>query len=180
MRSDIERLAKSYLRAAITVTIGDEESSRNKRIQQDIIMIKEGQKAVRASRGRCACATLTAAPPQRKLMEVLRGATPPIIIFVNLRKNCDVLSRQLEQAGATPATPRAALPCAAAAAPASPLAHAAPQCRLQLHRAARRQVSGSARGCAGRLPRRRVRAIRCLPPPAAAFDPPPPLLHCQV
>lgn len=44
MSSEIERLAKTYLRHPVIVKIGDEETGKNKRIEQRVMFLSEGQK----------------------------------------------------------------------------------------------------------------------------------------
>jgi len=80
MPPSVERLARQYLRCPAIVSIGDEESSHNKRISQRVIMTTEPQKL-------------------RILQGVVAGAEPPIIIFVNIKRNCDMVARSLEQNG---------------------------------------------------------------------------------
>jgi ATP-dependent RNA helicase DDX23/PRP28 len=44
MSSEVERLAKTYLRHPVIVKIGDEETGKNKRIEQRVMFLSEGQK----------------------------------------------------------------------------------------------------------------------------------------
>ena len=79
----VERIARSFLRHPVIVKIGDEESGKNKRIEQRILFVSEGAK-------------------NGKLMEVIResgnGNITKTIIFANLKKDVDLVYRQLESA----------------------------------------------------------------------------------
>ena len=78
----VERLAKDYMRCPAVVAIGDQDSGKNKRIIQEVYHMTEGHK-------------------QRRVLELLRSANPPgpIIVFVNIKKNCDVLCKALLRDG---------------------------------------------------------------------------------
>ena len=81
----IERIARSYLRNPAFVYIGDQSSSKDN-IAQSIVFLKENQK-------------------KEKLMELLtNGPPPPIIVFCNGKKGCDVLARSLDKQGFPSAT----------------------------------------------------------------------------
>jgi len=76
----VERIAKSYLRQPAVVYIGDQSSSKDN-ITQHVVMLKENQKGER-------------------LLELLRnGPPPPIIVFCNGKKGCDVLAKSLNHQG---------------------------------------------------------------------------------
>ncbi|KAL6482572.1 hypothetical protein MHYP_G00074440 [Metynnis hypsauchen] len=76
----VERLARSYLRRPAVVYIGS-AGKPHERVEQKVILMSEGEK-------------------RKKLLEVLsRGFEPPIIIFVNQKKGCDVLAKSLEKMG---------------------------------------------------------------------------------
>jgi ATP-dependent RNA helicase DDX23/PRP28 len=79
MAPEVEALAKKYLRHPVIVRIGDEESGKNKRIEQHVHFISENQK-------------------RSKLFEELRklSSSDKIIIFVNSKKNGDTLANQLD------------------------------------------------------------------------------------
>ncbi|KAJ3245924.1 DEAD (Asp-Glu-Ala-Asp) box polypeptide 23 [Chytriomyces hyalinus] len=82
MPAAVERIAKTYLRRPIVVTIGTAGQAVD-RIEQRIEMINdEGKKKTR-------------------LLELLGGDefAPPMIVFVNQKKGCDVLSKALEKLG---------------------------------------------------------------------------------
>lgn len=44
MLPEVERIAKQYLRHPVIIKIGDQDSGKNKRIEQIVFMINEGQK----------------------------------------------------------------------------------------------------------------------------------------
>ena len=82
MPAAVERIARTYLRHPVVIKIGDEDSGKNKRIEQRVSVISEGQK-------------------KSKLSEDLRHIkeADKVIIFVNSKKQGDVLGRSLETAG---------------------------------------------------------------------------------
>lgn len=76
----VERLARSYLRRPAVVYIGS-AGKPHERVEQKVLLMSEGEK-------------------RKRLLEVLaRGFEPPIIIFVNQKKGCDVLAKSLEKMG---------------------------------------------------------------------------------
>uniref|UniRef100_A0AAY4ASN8 Probable ATP-dependent RNA helicase DDX23 n=1 Tax=Denticeps clupeoides TaxID=299321 RepID=A0AAY4ASN8_9TELE len=76
----VERLARSYLRRPAVVYIGS-AGKPHERVEQKVLLMSEGEK-------------------RKKLLEVLaQGFEPPIIIFVNQKKGCDVLAKSLEKMG---------------------------------------------------------------------------------
>jgi ATP-dependent RNA helicase DDX23/PRP28 len=76
----VERIARNYLRAPAYVYVGDQSSSKSN-ITQNIHVLKENKK-------------------KDKLLELLQnGPPPPIIIFCNGKRGCDVLSRSLDKLG---------------------------------------------------------------------------------
>lgn len=76
----VERIARNYLRAPAYVYVGDQSSSKSN-IVQNIHVLKENKK-------------------KDKLLELLQnGPPPPIIIFCNGKRGCDVLSRSLDKLG---------------------------------------------------------------------------------
>ena len=89
----VERLAKKYLRHPVVVRIGDQDSGKNRRITQHTFFLTPAQK-------------------KKKLLQVLEDfsrsnpmtETDPqrIIIFVNLKKGCDVLAKSLGKSGYYP------------------------------------------------------------------------------
>ena len=82
MEPAVERLAKDYMRAPATVMIGDQDSVKNRRIVQEVIHVKESQK-------------------RSKLLQLLGSGKveTPAIVFVNMKKQCDVVSKFMENGG---------------------------------------------------------------------------------
>lgn len=109
----VERLARSYLRRPAVVYIGS-AGKPHERVEQKVILMSEGEKRsectltvtshiqvevvvrnVLAFSHKCSCVV-----NRKKLMNVLAsGFEPPIIIFVNQKKGCDVLAKSLEKIG---------------------------------------------------------------------------------
>ncbi|KAI9351733.1 P-loop containing nucleoside triphosphate hydrolase protein, partial [Zopfochytrium polystomum] len=82
----VERLAKKYLRRPVVVTIGTAGQAVD-RIEQRVEFINDENKK------------------KNRLLELLGGQyAPPIIIFVNQKRACDVLARALEKLGFKSAT----------------------------------------------------------------------------
>mmetsp|Transcript_4637 Transcript_4637/g.11648 ORF Transcript_4637/g.11648 Transcript_4637/m.11648 type:complete len:486 (-) Transcript_4637:610-2067(-) len=81
----VERIAKRYLRAPAYVYIGDQSSTKDN-IAQHVFVLKENKK-------------------KDKLLDLLtNGPPPPIIVFCNGKKGCDVLARSLDKQGFPSAT----------------------------------------------------------------------------
>lgn len=78
----VEKMAKKYLRHPAVVQIGDEDTGKNRRIEQRVLWMTEAQK-------------------KTKVVELLRGhgEDDRVLVFINTKKNADMLGRQLEQAG---------------------------------------------------------------------------------
>ncbi|MEE6471299.1 hypothetical protein FKM82_009234 [Ascaphus truei] len=80
MPPSVERLARSYLRRPAVVYIGS-AGKPHERVEQRVFLMSEGEK-------------------RKKLLNILeKGFDPPIIIFVNQKKGCDVLAKSLEKMG---------------------------------------------------------------------------------
>lgn len=81
MPVEVERIAKTYLRHPAIIKIGDHDSGKNKRIEQRVVYITEGQK-------------------KGKIVDELRRLQrgDKSIVFVNAKKQGDVVGRFLEQA----------------------------------------------------------------------------------
>jgi len=75
----VERLARSFLRCPAIVSIGDPGHAK-KDIEQKLEFISEAKK-------------------KKRLEELLVGAEPPIIVFVNQKKAVDVLAKSLDNSG---------------------------------------------------------------------------------
>ena len=83
MPPEVERIAKKYLRYPAIVTIGDEDSGKNTRIEQRIIFLP------------------SPAQKERALQDLLRKShyNDKIIVFVNEKKHADGVGRMVEKAG---------------------------------------------------------------------------------
>lgn len=81
MPSAVERLAKRYLRRPAVVTIGT-AGQAGETVEQRVEMITDENKK------------------KSRLLELLRGQfTPPIIVFVNQKKSCDMLAKMVNSSG---------------------------------------------------------------------------------
>ena len=82
MPPEVERIAKKYLRHPAIIKIGDHDSGKNKRIEQHVVFLSEGQK-------------------KNRVIEDLRklGSGDKAIVFVNAKKQGDVIGRFLDAAG---------------------------------------------------------------------------------
>lgn len=87
MPAEVERLAKTYLRHPVLVKIGDQDSGKNKRIEQRVIFINPMKK-------------------QAKLADTLRTTmetkNAKVIVFINLKKQCDGVSKFVQKQGYYP------------------------------------------------------------------------------
>lgn len=75
----VERLARNFLRCPAIVSVGDPGHAK-KDIEQRLEFISEAKK-------------------KKRLEELLVGAEPPIIVFVNQKKAVDVLAKSLDNSG---------------------------------------------------------------------------------
>lgn len=79
----VERIAVTYMRRPATVYIGSVGKPAD-RVTQRAMLVPDGQKA-------------------KKMLQILEDDDPtsygPVIVFVNQKKGCDVLARQLEKQG---------------------------------------------------------------------------------
>ena len=83
MPPEVEKLAQKYMDRPVTVKIGDWDSGKNKRIRQIVMQVPENLK-------------------RRKLREALSICPKPVIVFVNIKKNADVVGRTLQDDGFAP------------------------------------------------------------------------------
>ena len=79
--TEVQKLARSFLRSPATVQIGDVDTGKNKRITQVVSWVG------------------TEARKKTRLYELLSTSPLPLIVFVNAKKACDVLARDLEARG---------------------------------------------------------------------------------
>ncbi|CAN0124462.1 unnamed protein product [Ectocarpus fasciculatus] len=79
MPPEVERIARTFLRHPAVIKIGDDDTGKNKRIEQRIHFITDGQK-------------------KKYLMDELShlGATGKAIVFVNIKKQGDSIGKYLE------------------------------------------------------------------------------------
>eukprot|EP01029_Cantina_marsupialis_P010315 TRINITY_DN2346_c0_g3_i2.p1 TRINITY_DN2346_c0_g3~~TRINITY_DN2346_c0_g3_i2.p1 ORF type:complete len:442 (+),score=181.44 TRINITY_DN2346_c0_g3_i2:1170-2495(+) len=80
MPPSIINIGKMYMRDPVVVKIGDESSGLNMRISHDVRYITEKQK-------------------KSQIKDVLRRGVTPALVFVNVKKNCDMVARGLNQQG---------------------------------------------------------------------------------
>jgi len=83
MPPPVERIARTFMRRPATVYIGS-VGKPVERVTQRVYLVPDGQKA-------------------KKMIQILEDDNPtssgPVIVFVNQKKGCDVLARQLEKYG---------------------------------------------------------------------------------
>jgi len=81
MPAAVERIARKFLRSPATIKIGDQDSGKNKRIEQHVQFTTEPNK-------------------RALLLDLLhrRQTHEKFIVFVNAKRQCDVVARHLEQA----------------------------------------------------------------------------------
>jgi ATP-dependent RNA helicase DDX23/PRP28 len=79
MPPEVERIAKTFLRHPAVIKIGDEDTGKNKRIEQRVIFITDAQK-------------------KNKLLDELRtlGTKGKALVFINVKKQGDMIGRFLE------------------------------------------------------------------------------------
>eukprot|EP01038_Epipyxis_sp_PR26KG_P005883 gene5883-8113_t len=82
MPPQVEQIARTYLRHPVLIRIGDEDTGKNKRIEQKVLFISDGQK-------------------RNTLTEELKklSSNDKIIVFVNEKKHGDSLGYHLESLG---------------------------------------------------------------------------------
>ncbi len=73
----VERLTRKYLRNPVYITIGDPNATANEHVKQNVLWVQEKNK--------------------RKTLQklLLTNMEPPIMIFVNMKKNADSLAKYL-------------------------------------------------------------------------------------
>ncbi|DAZ97125.1 TPA: hypothetical protein N0F65_010448, partial [Lagenidium giganteum] len=94
MPAEVERLAKTFLRHPAIVKIGDEDSGKNKRIDQRVMFIKGGKK--RAKLIELLRDILSGQPKSRK-EKLVDGQK--VIVFVNIKKECDSVAKLVSSEG---------------------------------------------------------------------------------
>ena len=83
MPPEVERLAKTFLRHPAIISVGDQDSGKNKRIEQRVLWMSDGHK-------------------DRQLASLLSQHDKPndkIIVFVNEKKTADKVGKTVERGG---------------------------------------------------------------------------------
>lgn len=78
---EVQKLAQRFMVTPSTVQIGDGQSGKNKRIAQEVVFV--GSEARK----------------RQMLFDVLGRSAMPAIVFVNAKKQCDVVGRDMEARG---------------------------------------------------------------------------------
>jgi len=84
MPIEVEQMAKKYLRFPAVISVGDKDSRKNARIQQNIIYVGNPLKKEAAL---------------RKLILDPRFMREKVLVFVNEKKHCEGVARQIERIG---------------------------------------------------------------------------------
>lgn len=94
MPAEVERLAKTFLRHPAIVKIGDEDSGKNKRIDQRVMFLNAGKK-----KGKLVelLGGIVRDQPKSRKEKAVDG--PKVIVFVNIKKECDVVAKMLATSG---------------------------------------------------------------------------------
>ncbi|CAI5707617.1 hypothetical protein KXD40_007791 [Peronospora effusa] len=92
MPVEVERLAKTFLRHPSIVKIGDEDSGKNKRIDQRVMFMNPGKKRSKLVEVLREILSAQSVPtPRSRKEKVVDGAK--IIVFVNIKKECDSVAK---------------------------------------------------------------------------------------
>jgi ATP-dependent RNA helicase DDX23/PRP28 len=98
MPVEVERLAKTFLRHPSIVKIGDEDSGKNKRIDQRVVFMNPGKKRSKLTEVlRDILSAQSVSIPRSRKEKVLDGAK--IIVFVNIKKECDSVAKFISNEG---------------------------------------------------------------------------------
>ncbi|CAI5731553.1 unnamed protein product [Hyaloperonospora brassicae] len=98
MPVEVERLAKTFLRHPSIVKIGDEDSGKNKRIDQRVMFMNAGKKRSKlVDVLRDILSTQSVPMPRSRKEKVVDGAK--IIVFVNIKKECDSVAKFISNEG---------------------------------------------------------------------------------
>ena len=81
MPPKVIHLAKKYLRHAVEIAVGDRRGKASSNVEQRVEWVKSD------------------ADKRRRLVELLQQEAPPIIIFCNLKRTCDLVSRAVGELG---------------------------------------------------------------------------------
>lgn len=94
MPPEVERLAKTFLRHPAIVKIGDEESGKNKRIDQRVLFMKPTKKKDKLTE---TLREILSSQPRSRKERVVDGQK--VIVFVNIKKECDMVYKAVSSAG---------------------------------------------------------------------------------
>ncbi|KAG6957926.1 hypothetical protein JG687_00009687 [Phytophthora cactorum] len=98
MPVEVERLAKTFLRHPSIVKIGDEDSGKNKRIEQRVMFMNPGKKRSKLVEVlRDILSAQNVPVPRSRKEKVVDGAK--IIVFVNIKKECDSVAKFISSEG---------------------------------------------------------------------------------
>jgi ATP-dependent RNA helicase DDX23/PRP28 len=95
MPVEVERLAKTFLRHPAIVKIGDEDSGKNKRIDQRVLYMNTGKKKNKLLESLREILDIKA--PKSRKEKSIDGKK--VIVFVNIKKECDHVSKTISSEG---------------------------------------------------------------------------------
>uniref|UniRef100_K3WIQ8 RNA helicase n=1 Tax=Globisporangium ultimum (strain ATCC 200006 / CBS 805.95 / DAOM BR144) TaxID=431595 RepID=K3WIQ8_GLOUD len=99
MPTEVERLAKTFLRHPAIVKIGDEDSGKNKRIDQRVLFMRSSKKKPKLVEVLNGILRGADQQPQQRSRKERIVDGPKIIVFVNIKKECDVVAKMLSHEG---------------------------------------------------------------------------------
>ncbi|GLD96718.1 hypothetical protein PINS_up005401 [Pythium insidiosum] len=94
MPPEVERLAKTFLRHPAIVKIGDEDSGKNKRIDQRVLFMNPAKKKAKLME---LLGSFLSGQPRSRKERTTDGSK--IIVFVNIKKECDVVAKAISAEG---------------------------------------------------------------------------------
>ncbi|TMW55689.1 hypothetical protein Poli38472_010571 [Pythium oligandrum] len=94
MPPEVERLAKTFLRHPAIVKIGDEDSGKNKRIDQRVLFMNAGKKRAKLTE---LLTSILRNQPRSRNVKVTESNK--VIVFVNIKKECDVVAKFVSNEG---------------------------------------------------------------------------------
>ncbi len=97
MPAGVERLAKRYLRSPCVIRIGDTGTGKNMRIEQRVLWMTEADKKKKLLQVMDQFHREFKPPPGEHVPE--GGPIVRTIVFVNMKRSCDAVSRALGKAG---------------------------------------------------------------------------------
>ena len=81
MPPKVIHLAKKYLRSAVEIAVGDRRGKASSNVEQRVEWVKSD------------------ADKKRRLIDLLTSEAPPIIVFCNLKKTCDLVAKATAELG---------------------------------------------------------------------------------